>query len=393
LALSAVGIKKAGPGRYGDGGGLELHKSETGGKWIWRYSFGGKRRQMGLGSYPAIGLADARKERDRWNYELQRGRDPITERAAQKAAVLEELNRDDPTLADLTLDVLEAKKAGLRKEGKAGRWISPLETHVFPKIGNRPISTIKPADVKAALAPIWRTKHPTAEKAIQRLHIVFRNGKLMGFECDPFTIEAAKHMLGEVNHKTAPIPATPWQDTPDLYQRLEGRGRVARCLQFMMLTLVRASGCRLARFEEFDGNVWTIPADRIKGKEGQAQDFRVPLSAAAMEIIEHRRMIADDFVFLGYRDNPITDSSLSKHMREMGEEGRPHGFRTSFRTWVQDNDVCSYDVAETILGHSVGNKVERSYARSDLLERRAPVMEAWAQHVTGAGAGVVRLRR
>ena len=146
LALSAVGIKKAGPGRYGDGGGLELHKSETGGKWIWRYSFGGKRRQMGLGSYPAIGLADARKERDRWNYELQRGRDPITERAAQKAAVLEELNRDDPTLADLTLDVLEAKK----------RISSAQQEHTYCFGVHRGLIEKNNQDIREATVSLWQ---------------------------------------------------------------------------------------------------------------------------------------------------------------------------------------------------------------------------------------------
>lgn len=391
MGLTAIGIKKAGPGRYGDGGGLELHKKGEGGKWIWRYSFSGRRREMGLGSYPAVSLAEARRERDKWAYVLTQGTDPITERQARKEAALAEIERDDPPLERLAHDVLEARKETLRREGKSARWLSPLERHVFPKIGRKAVSTIHQSDVKAALAPIWKSKHPTAEKAIQRLRIIFQQGKLSGYECDPFTIDAAQHMLGHVNHTPKPIPATEWQDVPDLFAWLEGRGTSAACLRFMALTLVRATGCRGARFDEIDGNVWTVPAWRVKGRVGQVKDFRVPLSDAAMEIVERRRQLGGEYLFAGPRGKPISDVSLSKFLKENGHEGRPHGLRTSFRTWVQDTDATSWEVAETILAHTVGGKVERSYARSDMLERRRPVMQAWADFVTGTAGSVVNL--
>lgn len=194
MGLTAIGIKTAGAGRYG--GGLELHKKAEGGKWIWRNSFSGCRRQMGLGPYPGVSLAAARRERDKWALLLSQGRDPITERQAMKEAALAEIERDDPSLERLARDVLDARKETLRRGGMAARWLSPLEQHVFPKIGRKAVSTIHQSDVKAALAPIWKTKHPTAEKAIQRLRIIFRQGKLIGYECDPFTIDAAQHMLG-----------------------------------------------------------------------------------------------------------------------------------------------------------------------------------------------------
>jgi hypothetical protein len=267
--LTAVAIRKAGLGRLGDGKGLELHKADGTGKWVWRYSFAGKRRQMGLGTWPDVSLADARAQRDKWASVLTQGRDPITERRAEIEAARAEIERDNPTLETLARDVLESRKATLRNDGKAGRWLSPLERHIFPKIGRKPISSIRQHDIKAALAPIWRTKHPTAEKAIQRLRIVFRQGKLMGYDCDPFTVDAAQHMLGAVIHTPEPIAATHWQDIPDLFARLEGRGTTAACLRFMMLTLVRASGCRGARFDEIEGDVWTVPAERMKGQVGK----------------------------------------------------------------------------------------------------------------------------
>ncbi|WP_375553413.1 tyrosine-type recombinase/integrase [Roseovarius mucosus] len=390
--LTAVAIKKAGPGRLGDGNGLELHKAETTGKWVWRYSFGGKRRQMGLGTWPGVGLADARAERDRWALVLTKGRDPITERKAEISAARAEIERDDPTLESLARDVLEARKATLRREGKSARWLSPIERHLFPKLGRKPVSEIRQHDIKAALSGIWRTKHPTAEKAIQRLRIIFRQGKLMGYECDPFTVDAAQHMLGAVIHTPEPIPATPWQEIPALFARLENRGATAACLRFMMLTLVRASGCRGARFDEIEGDVWTVPADRVKGQVGKVRDFRVPLSREALEIVETRRALGGAYLFAGPSGKPVSDAGVSNYLRDMGEDGRPHGFRTSFRTWVQDTDACPWDVSETVLAHVIGGKVERTYARSDLLERRRPVMQAWADHVTGTGAEVVKFK-
>jgi integrase len=389
--LTAVAIRKAGPGRLGDGNGLELHKAEDGGKWVWRYSFGGKRRQMGLGTWPGVSLSEARSERDRWALVLARGRDPITERKAAIEAARAEIERDDPTLETLARDVLESRKATLRNEGRSARWLSPLERHVFPKIGRKPISEVQRHDIKATLSGIWRTKHPTAEKAIQRLRIVFRQGKLMGYDCDPFTVDAAQHMLGAVIHTPEPISATPWQDIPALFARLEHRGTTASCLRFMMLTLVRASGCRGARFDEIEGDVWTVPADRMKGQVGKVRDFRVPLSEAALEIVETRRALGGEYLFAGPRGRPVSDSAVSNYLKHMGEDGRPHGFRTSFRTWVQDTDACPWDVSETILAHVIGGRVERSYARSDMLDRRRPVMQAWADHVTGTGVTTVQI--
>lgn len=343
--LTNLAIRKSGPGRLGDGNGLELERTEAGGKWIWRYSFAGKRRRMGLGTYPIISLADARRERDRWAAVLATGADPIGERRAAIEAAQAEMDREDPTLTELAEMVLEAKSDGLRGGGTPGRWMSPLTTHVLPKIGRRRISTLKAADIREALRPIWRTKHPTAEKAIQRLHIIFRQGKLIGYDCDPFTVDSAKHMLGEVLHEQIPITATAWQDIPILYEKLDGRGPVAACLQVMILTLVRSAGCRGATFNEFDGDVWTVPASRMKGRKGKVSDFRVPLSPEALRVLEGQRAYGGVYVFSALRGQPVSDTALAKHLTELGEAGRPHGFRTSFRTWVQDTDATSWDAA------------------------------------------------
>ena len=182
MPLTVVQIKAANDGILGDGRGLAPHKKGSGGKWIYRYSFGGKRREMGLGAYPTVGLADARKERDRWALVLSQGKDPISVREAEKAAILAEQSRRDPTLKQLAEECFEVYKVELRKGGASGRWMSPLVTHIFPKIGNRRVSTLTVEDVRFALAPIWTTKHPTAQKAIQRLGKVLIHGRHHGYE-------------------------------------------------------------------------------------------------------------------------------------------------------------------------------------------------------------------
>lgn len=396
--LTAVTIKKAGDGRLSDGGGLILIKKGDTGRWIYRYQLAGRRRDMGLGGYPTVTLAAARSARDDWAAMVARGVDPVDERQRQEAEEAAARNETDPTFAELTALVFEARKATLKGDGKAGRWMSPLDNHVLPKIGAKRASALTAVQVKEAIKPIWRTKHVTAARALQRIRLILEGGKRMGLRSDPDIVDAARYLLGEHLYTPTPIPATPWRDVPALYARLGDGGSVAECLRFMILTAVRMAGCRWARLTEVEGDVWTIPGERMKGPRGKTPDFAVPLSGPALSIAEDARQWSDDLMFPGMRPGrPITETALEKRLREMGEEGRPHGFRSSFRMWVQDTDPTKFEVAETALAHRVGTKVERSYARSDMIEQRRVMMNKWAAFVTGEAADVVnisdRLRR
>lgn len=389
--LNAIKIKNAPAGRLIDGGGLMLEKSDQAvGKWIWRYSFGGRRRDMGLGAYPAVSLADARRARDDWASMILKGIDPISERERQRLAEKDAMDREDPTLAELVNTAFEAIKGGLRGEGERGRWLSPLNKHVLPKLGKRRGSTLHQSDIKDVLAPIWNKKAPTAEKAIQRMGIVLEAAKLSGFPVDPFVVKAARHMLGPQKHITKHIASTPWQEIPALYERLSAGSSSHLCLRMIILTAVRYDSASGMRLEEVEGDVWTVPADRMKGKEGQAKDFRVPLSAPAIEIVEEcREYFGTGLMFPGTRRTPITSRGIEKALDDLGEAGRPHGFRTSFKTWVQDTRAADWDVSETALAHAIGGKVERTYARSDLLDLRRILMNKWADFVTGKAAEVI----
>lgn len=393
--LTVVEIKNSGPGRLQDGGGLILIKSGAdSGRWIFRYSFVGRRRDMGLGSWPGTSLADARKHRDRWAAVLAAGKDPVSERQRLMSEERAALDRSDPTLEEMASIVFEARKPSLRGGGTNGRWYSPVRLHILPKLGKRRITTIHQMDIRDALAPIWKSKPATAEKAIGRLRIIFYDAKLSGLTVDPFTVDAARHLLGTLQHNTTPIEATPWQAIPDLYDRLNGNSASHRCLRFLLLTLVRGSPARGARADEFEPGLWTVPAARMKGREGAVDPFRVPLSPAAEELAKTCMEESPNvFLFPSFRrDMHITSTALTKALNELGEPGRPHGFRTSFRTWVQDTEAASFDVAETVLAHRIGGRVERSYARSDLLDRRRVLMNRWADFVTGQSAKVVAIR-
>lgn len=391
--LKPLQIKNAAIGKHADGGGLYFVKTTKSAKWIYRYSFAERRREMGLGSYPAVSLAEARRERDKWAEQLRTGTDPITERDRQRQIIADEINKEDPTLSDLALLTFEAKKAGLRGGGDRGRWFSPIKTHIIPKIGSMRVSQITQAHVVDALRPIWRTKHPTAEKAWQRLRIIFKHGELCGYSVSPLIVERAVHMLGEVNHTTEHIEATDWRAIPSLYEKLDKDKTSHRALQLLILTAVRIHSVRAAQKEEFEGDIWTIPKERMKGREGKATDFRVPLSEQAQDLLSSWIKETDEqYLFSARKGKPLTDRSIEKALDDIGESGRPHGLRTAFRSWVQDTEAASYDVAETSLGHIIGNKVERSYARSDLLDQRRILMQKWADFVTGVEAKVVQLR-
>ncbi|GAA6176962.1 tyrosine-type recombinase/integrase [Sulfitobacter pacificus] len=391
--LSALAVRNAKPGRLFDGGGLFLIKTQAGGNWIWRYSYLKRVREMGLGPLGAVSLSDARKARDTWASVLAMGQDPIAERERQREAERAAREKDAPTLAEVADVVFESHKASLRGDGDRGKWFSPLRVHIIPKLGAMRISEIHQTDIAATLRPIWKTKHPTANKAWQRLRFIFQQAELMGYDCKPFVADAARVMLGKVDHQTENVAATPWQEVPALYQALDGMSSPKLCLRWMILTCVRSAGCLGARFDEIADGVWTVPADRIKGMRGSVQDFRVPLGAEAMKIVEIARTVDDTYLFPSYRKRGgnITEAALRKELAAQKEAGRPHGFRTSFRTWAEETDQ-PWDVSETILGHQIKGRVERAYARSDLLDRRRIVMDRWASFVSGTGADIVRIR-
>lgn len=375
--LSAVQVRNFGPGKYSDGGGLWLHKRPDGGaQWFLRVTVHGRRREMGLGSLQYVSLKEAREEAENWRAVVRRGKDPIKERERQKR----EAAKDDHSLAQIAEEAFEARKAELKGDGKAGRWFSPLELHVLPKIGQVPVEDIDQQDIRNTLAPIWHTKSDTARKAMNRLGIVMRHAAAMGLDVDIQATEKAKALLGKSRHVPKHVPALNWKEVPAFYESLSDGSVTHLALRLLILTAARSSEIRFCNLSEIEDDVWVIPADRMKtGKE-----HRIPLSREALSVIEQAKPFErGGFLFPSVRKGVISDATMSRYMERRGMEARPHGFRSSFRTWCAEATNTPREVAETALAHVVGGSVERAYRRTDYLDQRRALMERWAKHVIG----------
>lgn len=382
-------MKKPEPGKHLDGAGLWLVVRDDGGaQWVLRVTVHGKRREMGLGGFPALGLADARAVADRWRAVATAGRDPIKEREAERRAA----TRADTSLAKITADCFEARKAELKGDGQAGRWLSPLSHHVLPKLGKVPVTDIDQRDIVAVIKPIWHDRADTARKALNRLGIVLKHAAAMGLNVDLQGTEKAKALLGKSRHVPKNIPAMRWQDVPAFYASLAEPTIAHLALRLAILTGVRSKPLRFLRLDQIDDNVWTVPAEDMKGRKGSTSDFRVPLSAEAQRIIDLAKPFArSGYLFPSVNKGVISDMTLSRLMERRGLEARPHGFRTSLRTWLAEATDAPHEVAEAMLAHVVDGAVVRAYRRTDFLEQRRVLAERWADHVMGGGGVVLKL--
>ncbi len=383
--LTAIKIKTAPPGKYNDGGGLWLHKrADGGGQWFLRVQIHGRRREMGLGSFTEVGLKEARNSAERWRKVARSGKDPIKERQR----LLRAAAKADHTLGTVAEEAYEARKAELKNDGKAGRWFSPLALHVLPKLGKVPIEEIDQQDIKNTLAPIWHSKGETAQKAMSRLGIVMQYGAAMGLDVDMQATTKAKALLGKSRQKRKHIPAMPWPKVPEFFESLDEGSITHLALRLLILTAVRSTPIRFCHLDELDGDTWVIPAERMK----MEKEFRVPLSTEAKSVIEQAKPFArGGFLFPSTHKGVISDATMSQLMKRRNLKARPHGFRSSFRTWCAEATDTPRDIAEMALAHSVGGKVELSYRRTDYLEKRRILMERWAQHVTGQQSVILQL--
>jgi len=198
--------------------------------------------------------------------------------------------------------------------------------------------------------------------------------------------------LGKSRHVPKHIPAMPWADVPGFYASLEEPTLTHLALRLLILTGVRSKPLRSIRLEQIEGDVWTIPAEAMKGRKGATDPFRVPLSREAQRVVELARPHArNGFLFPNTRGGVISDMTLSRHMERRGLEARPHGFRTSLRTWLAEATDAPHEVAETMLAHTVDGSVVRAYRRTDFLEQRRVLAERWTDHVSGGTGRLVKL--
>ncbi|HDR8934521.1 tyrosine-type recombinase/integrase [Burkholderia vietnamiensis] len=370
--------------------GLLLTPSKSGCKWTLRFTspITGKRRDAGLGTYPETPIAEAREKALAMRKLIDSGEDPIDQRNREREAAT--VAAAALTFEKASRKVHEELKPGWKNEKHAAQWISTLETYVFPKLGNRKLDAITPGDCADVLRPIWLTKAETASRTRQRMHAVMQWAWAHGhITANPISV--VDHLLPKQSGKPEHQPAMPWQQVPKFVDahlaELKAGDSTRAALLFLILTATRSGEVRGAIWDEFDlhAGIWNIPAARMKAKE----PHRVPLSKHALLLVKaiKERQLHDTLVFPSPREKVLSDMTLTALLRRvkaesdtLGRFATAHGFRSSFRDWASEHGYAR-DLAERALAHTVANKVEAAYHRTDLLEQRRPLMEAWAQHV------------
>lgn len=388
--LSATSLKTKPEGLHADGGGLYLQVRDGSRSWILRFMLNGKGRYMGLGPFPDVSLAQARKLAAGYRQQLRDGVDPIEDRK-QKKLELQLAASKSITFGECAERYIEAHRPGWRNKKHAAQWASTLKRYVYPTLGVLPVQTIDTGRVMKVLDPIWTTKRETATRVRQRMEAVLdwataRNyrtgdnparwrGHLDKLLPKPSKVQAPKH-----------FDAVHYDDLPSLFQTVSESSAVsAKALTFLILTAARSGEVRRASLNEIDlaNGIWAIPAERTKS----AKEHRVPLPSKALKLIEGLEHLGDEtdgLLFPNSKGKPLSDTAMRKYLQEvLGQEGKTvHGFRSTFRDWAAERTNFPREVAEKALAHVVKDKTEAAYLHGDLLEHRRKLMNAWAKYCT-----------
>jgi integrase len=384
--LSAAKVRQVRePGKYYDGNGLFLRVEPTGSKrWVQRLTIHGKQREIGLGAADLVTLAEAREAAIENRKLARAGGDPL---AAKRNKVV------PPTFNEAVQKVIELHGPTWTNEKHAAQFHNTLLTYAGPIIGTKPVSDITSADVLRVLTPIWTSKAETARRVKQRIGTVMKWAVAQGYRSDDPSA-ALTQALPKPGQKVQHRKSLPYGEIAACVATIKASEAMLStklALEFLILTAARSGEVRGATWDEIDldRNVWSIPAERMKAKV----EHVVPLSGRAVEVLEDaKRLGATGLVFPGMKGGkPMSDMTMSKLVKELGFASDVHGFRTSFRVWVQEQTNTPFEVAEKALAHKTSNKVVAAYARSDLFEKRRSLMEAWARYLGAESAKVVRL--
>ncbi len=397
--LTALGVgRDLPPGMHGDGGGLYLRVQSVSGdrvakSWLLRYRFAGKRRDMGLGQYPLVSLAEARRKADDARRQLAAGVDPIA--AARAAAATAS---GIPSFREAAEKYIAAHADSWRNPKHRQQWTNTLVTYAYPIIGGMSVADIAVGDVLRVLEPIWREKPETASRLRGRIETVIDWAIARDYRTTENPARwrgrlqqllPAKTKIRRVEHHAA----LPWREVPAFMAALREReGPSAACLEFAILTAARSGEVRGATWAEIDiaAATWSVPGARMKA----GRDHRVPLSAAAVAVLE--RMLADyraqheaqpapdAYVFPGGRDRkPLSENATLALLQRMNRDDiTTHGFRSSFRDWCAEATNYPREIAEAALAHSNKDRVEAAYMRGDHFEKRRRLMSDWAAFAT-----------
>lgn len=379
--LTALKIRSlAEPGRYADGDGLFLDVTGKGtGRWILRIQSNGRRREIGLGSLKTVSLSDARDAAFVMRKKIAQGIDPVAERKQERQVI--------PTFSRAAEMVHEEHEKAWKNGKHQNQWIATLKTYAFPKMGDRLVSEIEGPLIRDVLAPIWLAKPETARRVRQRIGTVLDWSYARGFRATEAPMRSLSKGLPRQPKKDNHFAALPYASVPDFMEKLGARESVGRvALGALILTAARSGEIRGATWSELDleAALWTIPAERMK----MGRVHVVPLAPQAVAVFERAKKFkagASDLVFPGQNvKKPLSDMTLLKILRDMELAVTVHGFRSAFRDWVAERTDYSGEIAEAALAHTVSNKVEAAYRRTDFLDKRRLLMRDWSAFCTKA---------
>lgn len=365
-------------GRHSDGGGLYLNVTSTGTKsWLFMWVVDGKRREMGLGAYPAIGLAKARAKAVELREAVAAGRDPI----AEKRQIPE------PTFGKCADAYIEANKSDWSNVKHEYQWTQTLRDRCA-LIRDKRVSLVTTEDIEKVLRPIWTTTPETASRLRGRIERVLNYAKTKGWRTGE-NPASWKGNLSNLLPRPTPKrlrghqPALRFEDMPALMDELAlQRGLSARALELTILTVARTGETLRASWSEFDlaKKLWTVPSERMKARE----EHVVPLSDRAVSLLEKLAEAATSkylFPSSTRPEQPLSNMAMLMLLRRMKKtDVSVHGFRSSFRDWCGDQTSFPREVAEAALAHKVGNEVEQAYRRGTALAKRTKLMQAWADY-------------
>jgi integrase len=392
--LNARSVDTAKPGKYGDAStkGLQLVVAPTGAKkWVLRFMSQGKAREMGIGSFPEVGLADAREKALAARRLVKSGVDPIADR---------QRDRSTPTFGDMADGVVAEQCKGFRNEKHKAQWKMTLTEYAAP-LRSKPVDKVETVDVLEVLKPIWSEKPETASRVRGRIERVLNAAKAKGYRTGENPAAWRGHLenllpkqskLSRGHHA-----AMPYADVPAFLAALREREAIAAlALEFTILTAARSGEVLNARWGEvdLDTKIWAIPPSRTKSGRGH----RVPLSESEMGVLAKLSAArVSEYVFPGHRrGHPLSVTAMEMVLRRMGiaDDVTVHGFRSSFRDWAGNETHFPREIAEHALSHVIGDKAEQAYRRDAALERRRPLMDDWARHCDRhVGGNVVEMRR
>lgn len=376
-------------GRYADGGGLYLRLSPAGARsWVFMNVTGGKRTEIGLGAATSISLATARQLAAQMREALALGQNPrsvlLSEDSAESLPV--------PTFAEYTDTYISSIENGWKNDVHRQQWRNSLRDHA-QHLASLPLDEIGTDDILAVLRPIWTTKSETARRVRGRIERILDAAKVMGLRPrDAMNPALWKGHLAFLLPRQAKDrghhAALPCEEAPSFMAALRARDALsARALEFIILTAARSGEVLGATWNEidFEGNVWTVPATRMKA----SAEHQVPLSAPAIEVlktVQQPTFKKNDKIF-GVQGAARSNMAIAMLLRRMGYGHiTTHGFRSTFRDWAGDNTEHAREVIENALAHSITNKAEAAYRRKTALEKRRTLMSDWSAYLSGTPA-------